>query len=169
VLPSRSAPRSALHLHSLRVELAHPYLPFRAEREQRDAAQSTDRRAVIVAPITGVLYCRGPGAHTCRSGAPGATHLPTFCARVRCTVIRRRSADLARRTPLLADVMLATASAVNRALRSDDCDLAGQTRWRPAARTATVIGQHYYSYRAIGLGPASSACLRRRSCLSLAS
>jgi hypothetical protein len=31
----------------------------------------------------------------CRYGAPGGAHLPTFCARVRCAEVERRSADMA--------------------------------------------------------------------------
>src|SRR5262245_24576626 len=37
--------------------------------------------------------------HTCRYGAPVGSHLPTFCAHVLCTEVKRRSADMAPTRP----------------------------------------------------------------------
>jgi hypothetical protein len=38
--------------------------------------------------------CRGSRTHMCRYGAPGGSYLPTFCARVRCAEVERRSTDM---------------------------------------------------------------------------
>src|SRR5947207_15362888 len=46
-------------------------------------------------PRTDCPFRSGPCTRTCRSGALGSAHLPTFCARVRYAEARRRSADMA--------------------------------------------------------------------------
>jgi hypothetical protein len=64
------------------------WAPSQRHTEQRTASRRDsphNRRSVR----------RPPRAHMCRYGAPGGSHQPTFCARVRCAEVRRRSAVLA--------------------------------------------------------------------------
>jgi hypothetical protein len=77
----RTAPRAS-QSGARRPKSPRTECPFWNGAARLRAAQNTGRRDRQRRAITGVL-CRPAQAQKCRYGAPGGSHLPTFCAHVR--------------------------------------------------------------------------------------
>jgi hypothetical protein len=67
-----------------------------ATRNRRLFAHGHSQQLRNRRPHTDCPFRSPPCTQKCRSGAPGGSHLPTFCARIPCAQVRRRSADMAR-------------------------------------------------------------------------